>query len=104
MAIIGEKRQEAKLKEFAAIARRFYPDVNEWSIKGAFRIGVKAAMAQNGYDHWGQVVDQPADERRRFFNTMLEEARPYLKSVVGGDVDRFVYTIKVENEKYLKQG
>lgn len=42
--IVGSKKQEKKIAEFATLAKRYYPDINELSIKGAIRYGVKAAI------------------------------------------------------------
>ena len=83
MAIVGMKMQEEKLKEFAKMAKDFFPDVNELAIKGALRYGVKAAIEKSQFPDWNEVANQPSQARRKFFDILLQEAKPQLEIQIG---------------------
>jgi len=103
MATIGSKKQEKKIAELSRIANEMYPDVNVASFKGAFRLGAKAAVEKSRFESWEEVVKEPADIRRAFFESLLNEAVSYFIKLVGEkNVDSLIEKIKVENEKYLK--
>ena len=103
MTIVGSEKQEKKLAEFARLAKQLFPDINELSVKGAFRFGAKVALEKFNFSSWQDMAKQPASVRRKFFKILLQEARPYLINIVGEEnVDDFIEKVKVENEKYLK--
>jgi len=103
MATVGAKKQEEKLTEFAKIAKNAFPKVNEMSIKGALRYGAGAAIKKSQFSNWAEVVEQSAAVRKAFFETLLEEARPQLQSLVGKDnIEYLIEQIKLANKKYLK--
>ena len=103
MATIGSKKQEEKLNEFAKIAKNAFPEVNELTIKGAFRYGAKAAVEKSQFSSWTEISKQSEGERRKFFDTLLEEARPHLESAIDRkNVEYLIKQIKLANDKYLK--
>jgi len=103
MATIGSKKQEKKIAEFAKLAKKLYPDINELAIKGAFRYGAKAAIEKSRFSKWEEVAEQPATVRKKFFNLLMQESRTHLINIIGeGKVDDFIEKLKAENEKYLK--
>ena len=103
MATIGSEKQERKLNEFAKLAKSIFPDINELAIKGAFRKGANAAIKKSHLSNWKEMANEPVSVRRKFFNSLLQEARPNLIGIIGKDnVDDFIEKVRVENEKYLK--
>lgn len=103
MAVIGEKKQEEKLKELAKIAKDLFPDVNELAVKGAFRHAAKAAIEKSGFTSWGEVAEKPPSVRKKFFETLLQEAKPHLAVQLSKEnVDEFIKKAKMVNEKYVK--
>ena len=104
MAILGSGKQEKKITEFAQLAKRTYSDINELSIKGAFRLGAKAAVEKSQFSMWEEIADQPPRVRRTFFDLLMAESRAHLINVLGKEkVDDFIEILKAENEKYLKE-
>lgn len=103
MATIGSEKQERKIAEFAELAKRSYPNINELSIKGAFRYGAKAAIEKSQFSKWEEIADQPAAVRKEFFNLVMQESRTHLQNIIGKEkVDDFIEKLKAENEKYMK--
>jgi len=100
---VGSEKQEKKLTEFAKLAKQLFPNVNELSVKGAFRFGARAAIKKFNFSSWEDMAKQPASMRRKFFDELLKEARPYLINIIGNEkIDDFIEKVKAENEKYLK--
>jgi hypothetical protein len=103
LATLGSEKQEKKLNEFANLAKKIFPDINELPVKGALRYGANAAIEKSPFSHWEEIAEQPVSVRRKFFHSLLQEARPHLIHVIGEEkVDGFIEKVKVENEKYLK--
>jgi len=103
MATIGSKKQEKKISELSRIANEIFPDVPVASFKGAFRLGAKEAVEKSRFESWEEVVKEPADIRRTFFESLLNEAASYFIKLVGKEnVDSLIEKLKAENEKYLK--
>lgn len=104
MAIVGMKMQEEKLKEFAKMAKDLFPDVNELALKGALRHGVKAAIEKSQFPGWNEVANQSSQARRKFFDILIQEAKPQLEIQIGKEhIDGFIRRIKLYNEKYVKE-
>jgi hypothetical protein len=104
MAVVGTKMQEEKLKEFAKMAKDLFPDVNELAIKGALRYGIKAAIEESQFSGWDEVADQSSQARRKFFDILLQEAKPQLEIQIGKEhIDGLIRRIKLDNEKYIKK-
>jgi len=104
MATIGAKKQEEKISKLAKAAKSIFPDIDEMSIKGAFRYGAKSAIEKSRFSKWAEIVELPESERRKFFDSLIQEARLHFESMLNkADVDQLVKKLKAENEKYIKQ-
>ena len=103
VATIGSKKQEDKIKVFATIAKKSFPEIDELSIKGAFRYGAKGAIEKSNYSEWSDVAKKPARERRLFFDLLLEQSKSHLEQLLGKEkTNVLIKKISLENEKYLK--
>ncbi len=103
MATIGDKKQEEKIKAFAIIAKDNFPEINEISIKGAFRYGAKEAIEKSKHSEWAEVAKRPANERKIFFDMLLEQSKNHLERLIGKEkTEILIKKITLENQKYLK--
>jgi hypothetical protein len=101
--VVGSKKQEAKISELGSIANKMFPDIGTMLFKGAFRLGIKAALKKEGMKNWEEVATRVPEVRRKFFHSALEESVPHLK-VIGlseNDINKLISLLKMKNEKYL---
>lgn len=101
---IGNKKQEEKIARMAAVVLQHAPEANLLSVKGAFRFGISKALEINGFESWQQVADKPAVQRKKFFDSVLDNAAPHLQKV-GVDasaLQKIKAILKQENETFMK--
>jgi len=101
--VIGSPKQETKIAEMGDVAHRLFPHIEAIAFKGAFRFAIREALRQRGGTDWGTVVTMPASARRAFFELILKEATPHLKSM-GLDpasIEKLQAKLRSQNEKYL---
>jgi len=101
--ITGNRKQEAKISELGDIANQMFPHIKTMLFKGAFRHGIKGALAKNRVQNWEDVAKKPPEDRRNFFRSALEESVRHLQFIglTEEDAKKLLLILKVRNEKYL---
>lgn len=103
MTTIGSKKQENKLEELSKIANELHPEVEQIKFKGALRVGARKAVEKSRFETWEEITYEPAETRKAFFASLLEESFPYFQKLIGDEnAVGLVAKLKEKNEKYLQ--
>ncbi len=102
-AVVGSKKQEAKISELGSLADRMFPDIGIMPLKGSFRQGIRRALKKARFERWEQVSAQPPEIRRGFFQDVLDESVFHLKKIGLRDdeTESLIRKLRKENERYL---
>ncbi len=103
--LVGSKKQEEKISELGAIANQMFPNVKTKVFKGTFRFGIRSALEKTQFQSWEEIAEQPPMTRKKFFQNVLDESLPHLKTIGLNreEADMLISRLRKENEKYLKR-
>ena len=102
--VVGSRKQEEKISEMGTIANQMFPNIELMVFKGFFRRGIRSALEKNQFKSWEEVAEQQPMVRMKFFQSVLDEFLPHLKTIglSEEETDSLISRLKKENEKYLK--
>ncbi|MDM8517077.1 hypothetical protein QUF76_12820 [Desulfobacterales bacterium HSG16] len=102
--VVGNKKQETKIREMGHIAKNMFPHIEVMAFKGSFRLAIRSALKKNQFNDWEEVSQRPYKVKKKFFETILDESVSQLKKLgmKEDETDILIDSLKKENEKYLK--
>ncbi len=101
--VVGNVKQETKIKELGELAAGMFPSRDLLAVKGALRLAITRSLAQTGLSAWREVAGQPVATRRQFFGRILANAAPGLRGQGWSDeeIARVCQAWDKANQKYL---
>lgn len=105
MAVLGTQKQEEKILEMGEIAHDISPEISVMNFKGAFRLGVKAALENSGYADWKDLAQKTTAEKERFFEQILKGTAPHLSGtgLSRDQVERIFSRLRQKNAEYINR-
>ncbi|WP_415716988.1 hypothetical protein [Maridesulfovibrio sp.] len=104
MQVTGVNRQEKKIEAMADILVQLHHGTNKLSLKGALRMGIKGALAKQGFNNWKEIADKPIATKRQFFNCLLDESMNHLlKMGFPKELEKDARVVLTkQNDKFLR--
>ena len=78
MQATGVNKQEQKIEAMADILSQLHSGASKLSLKGAFRLGIKETLANQGFNSWKELADKPIAVKKTFFTKLLDESMIHL--------------------------
>lgn len=78
MKMVGSMEQERRLEEMGELAHQVAPEIEVVAFKGVFRYAIESAMKRHDVPAWSDMSSRGAEEKKLFFESVLEFARERL--------------------------